>query len=157
MTQNTLTIGIYWYHMRQTISYSRVVHFEITYDILLLEDIYKANGYLKMFCNILANIKEHQMGCGWQYLDLLNTDSKFPFSLLQSQFVFVFQFVFFQFFLTTILYKDLFFLWLPIYCPTLTCRHCKWKVYIFFFLLFLFFSFLEKERKSNPRFVSYWV
>lgn len=31
----------------------------VTYNILLLEDNYKANGYLKMFCNIFANIKDH--------------------------------------------------------------------------------------------------
>lgn len=49
----------------------------VTYNILLLEDNYKANGYLKMFCNILANIKDHQVRYEWQYLNLLNANSTF--------------------------------------------------------------------------------
>lgn len=45
-----------------------------------LEDIYKANGYLKMFCNVLANIEEHYMGYEWQYLNLLYADDTLLFS-----------------------------------------------------------------------------
>ena len=65
--------------MRQTISYS-VVLFWYTYNIQPLEDIYKANGYLKMFCNVLANIEEHYMGYEWQYLNFLYVDDTFLYS-----------------------------------------------------------------------------
>lgn len=49
-----------------------------TYNILPLEDIYKANGYLKVFCNVLANTDEHLL-YEWQYLNLLYADDTFLF------------------------------------------------------------------------------
>lgn len=64
--------------MRQTISYSVMLF--LNYNIIPLEDIYKANGYLKMFCNVLANIEEHYMAYEWQYLNLLYADDTFLFS-----------------------------------------------------------------------------
>lgn len=40
----------------------------------------KANGYLKMSCNILANIKEHYVGYEWQFLKPLYADDTFQYS-----------------------------------------------------------------------------
>lgn len=53
-------------------------YFWSTHNILPLEDIYKANGYLKVFCNVLAHTDVHLL-YEWQYLNLLYADDTFLF------------------------------------------------------------------------------
>lgn len=54
-------------------------YFWSTYNILPLEDDYKAKGYLKMSCNVLANIKEHYMSMNGSFSSLY-ADDTFQFS-----------------------------------------------------------------------------
>lgn len=132
--------------MRQTISYSVVLVLKYIYNILPLEDIYKANGHLKMFCNVLANIEEHYVGTWMAVSQPPRRRSHIPFS---SFFLF-----FFCFPVVTKTLQLKYSLSLVTYtAQSWLAGKANWP----FFLFFFFFSSVRRTTATNPSVSSYHV